>query len=215
MNMWEILFIGGGTIGWIIWAMSVVTLAIIVQFFVSIRRANILPEEVRVRIEGMFDNRQYREVIELTATEPSFLSHTIHAALGEASRGYNAMERALEEAAEERTANLLRRIEWLNLIGNVSPMLGLLGTVWGMILAFFEIVAAGGTTPEPARLAHAIGIALVTTLLGLGVAIPALSVYGVMRNRIDSLSSEAIVVAEDLLSGFRPGGKKPAPEKSD
>jgi biopolymer transport protein ExbB len=211
MNMAEILFVRGGVIGWVLWLLSVVTIAIIVQYFVSIRRVNIIPEDVRARIGRLFEDRQYREAIELTAAEPSFLSYVVRAALGEASRGYSAMERAMEEASEERTAKLLRQVEWLNLIGNVSPMLGLLGTVWGMILAFFEIVQTG--TPDPRGLAYGIGIALVTTLLGLGVAIPALAVYGVMRNRIDALSSEAIVAAQELVSNFRPGPKHPETDK--
>ncbi|MCK4276395.1 MAG: MotA/TolQ/ExbB proton channel family protein, partial [Phycisphaerae bacterium] len=117
--------------------------------------------------------------------------------------GYAAMERAIEETSEERTTKLLRHIEPLNLIGNISPMVGLLGTVWGMINAFFQIVQAGGI-PEPGELAGAIGIALVTTLVGLGIAIPALAVYSLMRSRIDELTSEAIVSSQELVSILRP-----------
>jgi len=134
------------------------------------------------------------------------LSYIVHAALNEANHGYAAMERAVEEASEEKTSDMLRRIEWLNLIGNISPMLGLLGTVWGMIRAFMEIVKARGM-PPPENLAQSIGIALVTTLLGLSVAIPALSVFAVIRNRIDALSSQAIVAAEELIATFRPPPK--------
>jgi len=194
---------GGGTIGVILWLISVVTVAVIVEHLVSIRRSNVLPDLIRAQIEECFRNKQYREVIELTAGEPSFLSYVVHAGLAEAAHGYSAMARAMEEASEERTTKLLRHIEWLNLIGNISPMLGLLGTVWGMIRAFFTLAQKGGAV-QPKDLAGDIGIALVTTLLGLAVAIPALSVYGLMRNRIDSLSSEAVVASQDLISAFRP-----------
>jgi len=206
VNYFEVIVLGGGTIGYILWALSIVTLAFIVQYFVTIRRTNILPTPMREQISALFETKSYREAIELTANEPSFLSYVVHAALAEAPHGYPAMERAMEEAAEERTTKLLRKIEWLNLFGNVSPMLGLMGTVWGMIMAFFQIVEKGGT-PEPKELANAIGIALVTTLLGLAVAIPALSVYAFMRNRIDELTSEAMVASQDLISNFRPGKK--------
>ena len=206
MNYGEILFLNCGVIGWILWLLSVVTVAIIIEYFVSIRRMNILPQEVHAQIRQQFEGKQYRDAIALTADEPSFLSYVVHAALCEAPHGYGAMERAMEEAAEERTTKLLRHIEWLNLIGNIGPMLGLMGTVWGMIRAFFTIVEIGGT-PPPEKLAGAIGIALVTTLLGLAVAIPALTVYGVMRNRIDSLSSEAVMASQELVSAFRPGKK--------
>jgi len=207
MNLFEVLFVTCGPIGWVIWALSIGTLALIIKYFIDIRRTNIIPVDVHAALTEHFEGKQYREAIELTASEPSFLSYILHASLASATHGYPAMERAMEEAAEERTTKMLRQIEWLNLIGNIAPMLGLLGTVWGMILAFFKIVEKGGT-PPPGELAEAIGTALVTTLEGLLVAIPALAVYGVLRNRIDSLSSEAMVASEELVSAFRPGAKK-------
>ena len=203
INYFHVLMVQCATIGWILWALSIVTLAIIVQYFITIRRDNILPPVVLEQIREMFDEKQYGEAIEMSAGEPSFLSYVVHAGLSDASHGYPAMERAMEEAAEERTTKLLRQIEWLNLIGNISPMLGLFGTVWGMIMAFQTLAASGGTA-EPADLAESIGVALVTTLLGLAIAIPALAVYAIMRNRVDAVTSESMVAAQDLISTFRP-----------
>ncbi len=206
-NYWKALvWPGGGVIGAILWLMSFGTVAIIVEHFISIRRVNILPGLIGEQIRSLFENKQYREAIDVTAAQPDFLSHIVHASLTEAPHGYPAMERAMEEACEERTTKFLRKIEWLNLVGNVSPMMGLFGTVWGMIKTFFAIVEAGGS-PEPAAFAESIGIALVTTLLGLAIAIPALAVYAIMRNRIDSLSSEAMVTCQELISTFRPQKK--------
>ena len=205
-SLFEVLFVRCGGIGWLLWLISVLTVAIIIQYFITIRRSNILPDLVKAEIQSLFEGKQYREVIDLTAGEPSFLSYVIHASLSEAGHGYPAMERALEEAAEERTTRLLRSVEWLNLIGNVGPMLGLLGTVWGMIQVFFKIVEVN-EMPKPAELADGIGTALVTTLIGLSVAIPALAVYAVMRNRIDGVSAETMVVAQELIGVFRPTKK--------
>ena len=205
-DYFQIIVMGGRTIGYVIWGLSIVTVALIVKYVATIRRGTILPEPLRQRVESMFEKKQYRDAIDATAAEPSFFSHVVHAALTEASHGYPAMERAMEEAAEERTTSLLRGIEWLNLIGNIGPMLGLLGTVWGMINVFFQIVSKGGM-PEPARLAEGIGVALVTTLLGLSVAIPALSVFAIMRNRIDALTSEAMVASQELICGLGPTGQ--------
>jgi len=203
INYFHVLMVECGTIGWILWAMSILTLAIIVQYFITIRRENILPMAVLEQIRELFDEKQYGEAIEMTAGEPSFLSYVVHAGLSDASHGYPAMERSMEEAAEERTTKLLRQIEWLSLIGNISPMLGLFGTVWGMIMAFQTLAASGGTA-EPAELSQSIGVALVTTLLGLAIAIPALAVFAIMRNRVDAVTSEAMVAAQDLISTFRP-----------
>lgn len=104
---------------------------------------------------------------------------------------------------------MLRKIEWLNIIGNVAPMIGLFGTVWGMIEAFNRIVQAQGQ-PEPERLADAISIALVTTLWGLFTAIPALAAYGSLRNRIDAITAETSVTAEALIERMETPGNESA-----
>ena len=204
-SVFDIFILGGGVIGYIILLLSVVMMALIISYFIQYRRTTIVPEAVREQIQIMFENKQYREAIDFTAADTSFLAGTVNAALAEAGHGYPAMERALEEAAEDRTTRMLRHVEWLNLLGNIGPMLGLLGTVYGMIGAFFSIVEKGET--NPADLAGDIGIALVTTMQGLSVAIPSLSVYSIMRSRIDSLASSAMLTAQELISNFRPGGK--------
>ena len=136
IDYFNVLMVQCGTIGWILWLMSIITVAIVVQYFIAIRRENILPPAILEQVRELFDEKQYGEAIEMTADEPSFLSYVVHAGLSDASHGYPAMERAMEESAEERTTKYLRQIEWLNLIGNISPMLGLLGTVWGFFMGF-------------------------------------------------------------------------------
>jgi biopolymer transport protein ExbB len=205
-SWFKILVFMGGSVGYLLWVMSVVLVALIIRYFINIRRTNIVPDVTKQQIQELFQAKQYREVIELTSQKADLLSYAIHSALKEAPHGYPAMERAMEEASEERTTVMLRSLEWLNLLGNIGPMLGLFGTVQGMIGAFFTIVKVG--SPDPASLAHDIGIALVTTFLGLQVAIPALTVYAWMRNRVDALSSEAMVVAQEMISAFRPTARK-------
>ncbi len=205
-NFFRILIVEGGAIGWLLWAISIVMVAWSIRCFLRTRRGNLLPPMVLQHLRKRFDAKQYRQAIDATSRQGDFFSYTIHAALTEAPHGYPAMERAMEEAAETRTTQLLRSIEWLNLIGNIGPMLGLLGTVWGMIGAFFTIVKIG--EPDPKALAGDIGVALVTTLLGLGVSIPALSIYAIIRNRIDTLTSEAVLAAQELISTFRPVAKR-------
>jgi len=203
---WWFVWPGGGIIGILLILIDMATWALIIEHFMNIRRTTILPDPVQQQIDQMVGEKRYRDVIEYTSTEPSMLSYVIHQSLTEAAHGYGAMERAMEEGAEERTTKLLRKIELLNIIGNVGPMLGLLGTVFGMIMAFSKIVEEAGM-PQPEKLAESVGIALVTTFWGLIVAIPALAVYALMRNRIDALASETMTAAQSVLSSFRPGGK--------
>ena len=204
INYFDVLFVKCGTIGWILWVLSVVTGAVIIRHFLTIRRARLIPPALLDQARALLARRQVPEVLAVTDLDESFLGRILHAAVSQSAQGYSVMERAMEEAGQEQTTKLLRRVEWLNLIGNLSPMLGLLGTVWGMILAFFTIVAKGGI-PHPGDLAGSIGMKLVCTLEGLMVAIPALAVYATMRIRIDSLSNEAMVLCQELLASLQPG----------
>ena len=207
ISYWDWYIVKGGPVGWLIILIDVASVAIIIEHFIAIRRTTILPEPVRTQIGRMVEEKKYKEMLEYTGTEPSALAYMVHQSLSEASYGYAAMERAMEEACEERTTQLLRKIELLNVLGNVSPMLGLFGTVLGMIMVFSKIVQVGGM-PDAAELADGVGTALVTTFWGLIVAMPALSVYAFMRTRIDALSSEAMTIAQETISAFRPGTKK-------
>ena len=202
----KVLFVYCGPIGWLLWLISFATIALIVKFFLGIRRGTILPAKTLAHLREQVEGRKFEEAIAFSGGDRSYLAAVVHSALTEAPYGYPAMERAMEETAEQETTRLYRRVEWLNLIGNIGPMLGLMGTVMGMINVFFTIVKKGGN-PNPSDLAEGIGTALVTTLLGLAVAIPSLAVYAVLRNIIDAVSSEAVVASQELIDTFRPARK--------
>ena len=186
-----------------IYACSLASIALIVEHSITIRRAILVPEVSVAQVKTMFDERRFREALEFCQNDPSFVSSIVHAGLIEAANGYDAMENAMQDATSERVARLFRKLEWLNLLGNVGPMFGLWGTIWGMMMAFGEIEARGGKA-NPADLAGGIMIALVSTFAGLIVAIPALSAYGIFRSRVEQLSLEAALVAEELLANFKP-----------
>jgi biopolymer transport protein ExbB len=167
------------------------------------RRQNIIPEETQEQIEQMLANRQYQEAIEYANNDESYLGRLISGALNEAPNGYKAMEQAIDETADVETTRILRPFEFLNVLGQVSPMMGLFGTVYGMIVAFQQLVSSGGR-PDPATLAAGISTALVTTFWGLVVAIPAMTFYSLLRNNADASCSEGALIAEDLISQLKP-----------
>ena len=215
MNYFQVLvWPGGGAIGLVIWGLSLVTLAVIIELCLAVRRRNIAPDALLRGVRDCCSAKQYRSALDLTGKNPSFVARVIHASLREAPHGYAAMERAMEEAGEIHATRIVRRVEWLNLIGNIAPMLGLLGTVWGMIIAFMEFEVKAN--PAPSELAPGIYKALVTTLQGLCVAIPALAAYAILRNRTDELVAETSLAAEHAFSVYKRGGLKrkadPAPD---
>jgi len=213
-NFFEIYIIQAGWIGWILIGGSVCTVALAIEHFISIRRNALIPEESVMQVQALFDERRYREALDFTASDPSYISYILHEGLTEAANGYNAMQRSMQEGADERTAKLYRKIEILNIIGGIAPMLGLFGTVVGMVQTFLKIAqnsySQGGAMPKPDDLAAGIMVALLTTMWGLFVAIPALAVYGTMRNKVDQYAAQAQLQASELLMNFKPGARPSA-----
>ena len=192
-------FIDGGVLVWILLLLSFLTIKLIVQYFLTVRRSRLLPPPTLKGVEKLLAASDHPAALDFLSRDRSLIAATVHAGLIEVPHGSGAVRMAVAESLEQDTANLLRKIEWLNLIGNVAPMIGLFGTVWGMIEAFNGIVQAGGQ-PQPADLAAGISVALVTTWWGLIVAIPALAAFGFLRNRIDSLTAEVLLTSEKLLA---------------
>ena len=115
----------------------------------------------------------------------------------------------MQEVGDDENMALEHRLSYLALISAVAPMLGLMGTVQGMIASFREI-ATSPTTPKPSELADGISTALFTTLEGLTVAIPAMVFYAILRNRIARFTLEVGMVSEGLMGRFAQAGKQQA-----
>lgn len=210
----------GTIIIWVLFLMSLMCIGYTLHLVLKYRRKNLLPTFTLDKVRQFLDEKEYRSAIDLADMDPSFMGRLLSSALNEASNGFSAMERAVEETADAETTRILRPIEYLNVVGNIAPMMGLFGTVYGMIVAFSRLVAAGGKA-DPARLAGGISTALVTTFWGLVVAIPALAAYALIRNKIDALTAEGLILAEELIHPFKPVGKirkslpSTAPESSE
>jgi biopolymer transport protein ExbB len=189
-------------------ALSIAGLTLIIQGFMQNRMSVFMPEATTQRIRDMIANRQFRELIEFTETDPSFVSRALNPALKRAP-SFSAMKEAMETAIGEQTAEQFRKIEYLNIIGNLGPLLGLLGTVLGMIEAFSAMQAKHGSA-NPADLAGGISTALTHTFLGLFLAVPCLAAFGVLRTLVDRLTIRGSLVAEELLLMVKPADRGPA-----
>ena len=126
--------------------------------------------------------------------------------ISELEFGWNAVEKSVEDALAEQSARLFRKIEYLSVIGNIAPMVGLLGTVIGMIMAFQQVATPGMTNAS--QLAEGIYQALVTTVGGLIVAIPAIGAFAIFRNRIDQFVAEAAYLSQHVFSPLRRKARK-------
>ena len=169
----------GSVIIWFLLLLSILSLGLIGNMALTNQRKSILPPGAVEEVKRLLAAGEYRRALELTERDPSFFGQILHAALAEATHGFAAVIRSLEQTSDELATQRLRRIEYLNVLGQVSPMIGLFGTVYGMILAFQSIVVAGGNA-DPVLLAGGISTALTTTFWGLVVAIPTLILHGAL-----------------------------------
>ena len=188
-------------------SLSFITVALFIMNFLSVRRESVCPQHLVEGFEAHLDEKQYQEAYELAKTDESFLGSVLSAGLAKLSTSYQHALSAMQEVGAEENMKLEHRLSYLALIGSLSPMIGLFGTVDGMIRSFYTI-ANGGGTPDPNKLAEGISTALLTTLIGLAIAIPAIAGYNILRNRVQRLVLEVGITSENLMGRFEKVGKK-------
>ncbi|MCU0717223.1 MAG: MotA/TolQ/ExbB proton channel family protein [Pirellula sp.] len=201
----QIIFSGGImgiTIMVILIVLSVVSVYLVVDQALGLRRKDLIPADLTESVRTLLAQGKLKEADQLCRERPCPLSFVLLNGIAEIEFGWPAVEKALEDSTAEQAARLYRKLEYLTVIGNLAPMLGLLGTVTGMILAFREVAISAGSAGA-ADLASGIYSALVTTVAGLAIAIPALGAFAIFRNKIDELISELAYSAQHVFASVR------------
>lgn len=195
-------FVSGGPIVWLIQLpMSVVMLYLGIDLLFRLRRSRLLPAGRDGEIMKLAGVHGVLSLPRRLEGADDLIGQAVRQAIGRCRRKGLREQPLLEAAAEslqEQSLRLIRRAEGCHLIGTVSPMIGLFGTVFGMIKAFTVLASAGGQ-PDPEQLAASISVALVTTFWGLLTAIPALCFHGLGRSRIEAFFGEASTQTQALL----------------
>lgn len=195
------MIIESGYIGWFICVLSVITMALCIESFMSLKREKMLPEDLLADIETAIDEGNYEDAIDLCQAEDCLMTRVVGAGLNKMSMGVERMEDAIGEEADAQATMLNQKLGYINLIAGTAPMMGLLGTVSGMIEAFGEI--ARNPTANAADLAAGIYVALMTTLLGLIVAIPATIAFTYFRGKIVKILIVMSIINSEILDRFR------------
>ena len=205
----------GGEIGLIIILLSLVAVALVITQMISIRKPKLAPEEFTQALGAYLAERDAEGAAAFCAdpNQRCFVANVVGAALTRCNRsafGFLELRASLEEAQDREVARLERATDAIGLIASVAPMLGLLGTVVGMVGAFDALTLSEGPA-KPDQLAGNISQALITTVLGLIVAIPATAMYTYLRNRIEILATEIGVNIEEMTAHLEvsPGGSVP------
>jgi len=198
-----------GTFGLLILLLSFIMVALIMMNILQVRRDNFVPQAFIESFEQRLNAKDYQGAYETARTDESLVARVLAAGLGKLNQGYDKAVEGMQEVGDDENMALEHRLSYLALISAIAPMLGLMGTVSGMI-ATFRVIANSTTTPKPAELAEGISSALFTTLEGLTVAIPAMVFYAILRNRIARFVLEVGMVSEGLMGRFAQAGKQGA-----
>jgi biopolymer transport protein ExbB len=182
------MVIKGGPIMAPILLCSVISLAIVVERFLSLRRNRILKYDILQRIEELLRDRKIPEATTLCKRYPSSMTRILLAAILNHDKTRQDIKEIIEDAGRHEVPVLERYLTILGTIASISTLLGLLGTITGMIKTFNVIAALGYGHPE--ALAGGISEALITTAAGLGVAIPSLVLHNFFTSKVDSLVIE-------------------------
>lgn len=197
------LFRAGGPLMWIILLCSLVALAIIFERLIALRKRQVAPSTLRDQIVDLANSGKITRERVQKVREHSPLGQVLAAGLENVHRGEEAMRESLEESGKVVVHRLGRYLNTLGTIASITPLIGLLGTVIGMIKVFTAITASG--VGDPTVLSGGISEALITTAAGLSVGIPCLMFYRHFRGKIVelavSLEEEALAFLESQKGG--------------
>ncbi|HZU96637.1 MAG TPA: MotA/TolQ/ExbB proton channel family protein [Planctomycetota bacterium] len=196
-TLWE-LFKSTGVVGIVIVLLSVAGVAMAIQYGMELREQNVLPPYMVQEIDQLVEEEDYEGAAALCEKGESYFAKILLAGFQAVGVGdAHAPIEAMELAATEETFKLNAKISYINLIGNLGPLVGLLGTVTGMISSFQVIATL--KSPTPKDLAEGVYESLVNTTMGLAIALGFLTVFFIYKNKIQKLTLQSNSIAHDVL----------------
>jgi biopolymer transport protein ExbB len=187
---------------------SICMVTLIVLLALDLRAGLAIPHAFVDEFTDIVNKRQFKQAFELCKEDNSFLARVLTAGMSRLQYGIDDAREASLNMVESIKAGKENLINYLGTIGTLGPMLGLVGTVYGMILAFMEM--SSGKAPDAGKLAGAISHALVVTLIGIAISVPAIFCHALFRNRLTRISWDASTLSDDLLTQMYHNSKRPA-----
>ena len=191
----------GVVFGIIFAALSVGTLALIIILVMDLRMSEAVSTAFVDEFTGLVNKRQFKQAYEMCKNDTSFLGRTLTAGMGRLQYGIEDAREAMMSTVETVKAGKDSMISYLANVGTLGPMLGLVGTVSGMM-------GAAQGAPDASSLAGEISHALVVTLVGIAIAVPAIFFYSFFKNRLTAIANNTANLADDLLTQMYHNSKK-------
>ena len=198
----------GPVFGLLILGISIALVALVVLLAMDLRLSVAIPPTFVDEFTDTVNKRQFKEAFELARANSSFVGRVLAAGMARLQYGIEDAREVVFNSVESIKASKEQLIAYLATIGTLGPMIGLVGTVYGMILSFMELGRGG--SPNAAELASGISHALVVTLLGVALSVPAIFCHAFFRNRLIRISMDTANIADDLLTQMYHNSRKPA-----
>ncbi|MGQ9574440.1 MAG: MotA/TolQ/ExbB proton channel family protein [Thermoguttaceae bacterium] len=210
LSAFEWFIKSSGVVGLFILALSVYFVATVGRLFWELRIPVAVPPEIVNRCRDLLAQRNFKGIFEVVKADDSVFSRLLSTGIAELPNGLAEARDVMERVGESIHVEMEKRISVLAVLGTLGPMIGLVGTLMGMIKSFGEI-AMGGTELNPARVAMGISMALVITLEGVSLSVPAIWFFSVFRNRVSVITTNAGVEADQFLRHFAHAARTKAP----
>ena len=187
-----------GLIGAIILVISIFFVHRVVTLFLEFRPEIVAPPDLLEQIEGLLAKRDYNGVYQAAKKSESALGQLLISGMTAMSSGLSEAREAMDRTGEAITVHMEKRISLLAVIGSLGPMIGLLGTLKGMIAAF-SVIATSGTQIKPSEVAGAISEALVLTFEGVAISVPAIYLFAMFKDRVATLTVDVQNLSDELI----------------
>jgi biopolymer transport protein ExbB len=197
-----------GPIGIFLLCLSVYFTTVVIRLFLEVRVSEAVPPALVEKLEASIKERKFQELYDACRDNESFLAKLVRTGVANLPNGRPEAKEAMNIATDEIVTGLESRISYLAIIGQLGPMIGLVGTIWGMIMSFQEIATAAGSQPRPEKVAEGISTALFITLEGVALAVPAIFFFSFFRNRIAVITMEATKMADRTIASLVAAAKQ-------
>ena len=197
-----------GPIGAFLLCLSVYFTALVIKLFMELRVSEAVPTALVEKLENAIKDRKFQEAYDACRDNDSFLARLVRTGVANLPNGRAEAKEAMNTTLDEVVTGMESRISYLAIIGTLGPMIGLVGTIAGMIASFQEIATAAGAQPKPEKVAEGISTALFITLEGVSLSVPAIFFFALFRNRIASMAMESAKVADRTISALLSAAKQ-------
>ena len=197
-----------GPIGLFLLCLSVYFVALIIKLFLELRVSEAVPVDLVEKLENAIKDKKFQEAYDACKDNDSFLARLVRTGVANLPNGRAEAKEAMANVQDEVVTLMETRISYLAIIGTLGPMIGLVGTIAGMIASFQEIANAVGAQPRPDKVAEGISTALFITLEGVSLSVPAIFFFAYFRNRIAKITLETAKVADRTITSLLNAAKQ-------